>query len=401
MKKKLSLNSPLYVTRRMNISTRNAWFIRGGSILLAFLLAAIICTIFKPGSFGQFFAGIFTGTFGDVSYIFDLLCCVSIYLLLSLAVTPAFKMKFWNIGAEGQAMAGCIITAVILTYIPSSLPGPIVIIMALVGGVVAGMIWALIPTFFKIKFNTNETLFTLMMNYVATALAAMTIALCAKGGSQKFPVITDTSRLIISIGDVKYIPIILIAVLLTVFMIFYLKKSKHGFELSVMGDSTNTARYVGMNIKKITLRTMMISGAIAGLVGFLIVCGKDATLSTTLVGGKGFTAVLISWLGHFNPAEIALYSFIVGFLDQGTTYVASTIDISSTYFSGVIIGLFILVVIVAEFFVRYKINVRKKDGTNKSNTDEKDKTKEKKKHRLTITFKKFKKSPKAEAKEGN
>lgn len=357
MKKRLSLNSPLYVTKRMNISKRNAWFIRIGCMLAAFLLSGIICTIIAPGSFGQFYACLFEGTFSNVSLIFNLLCCVSTYLLLALAVTPAFKMRFWNISAEGQAMAGCIVTALILLCVPTNVPAAAVILLALVAGVAAGMVWALIPTFFKIKFNTNETLFTLMMNYVATALAAFVIATYGPGG-RGFPLI-DSSRLIDSIGGIKYIPFIVCAILLTVFMTFYLKRFKHGFELSVLGDSRNTARYVGININKVTMRTMALSGAIAGLVGFLLVCGQNKTLTVTLVGGKGFTSVLIAWLGHFNPSEIALYSFLIGFLDKGVSYSKKiSPKMNNEFFSGVIIGLFILVVIVSEFFVRYEVKFK-------------------------------------------
>lgn len=360
MSKKLSFNSPLYITKRMNISKRNAWFIRIGCMLAAFLLSGIICTIIAPGSFGQFYLCLFEGTFSNVSLIFNLLCCVSTYLLLALAVTPAFKMKFWNIGAEGQTLASCIVTAVILLAMPNTVPDSVVILMALVVGIAAGMIWALIPTICKIKFNTNETLFTLMMNYVATAIAGCVIAIFGPDGNG-FPLITKTHplRTIDSIGDVKYIPFIICAVLLTVFMLFYLKKFKHGFELSILGDSRNTARYVGISINKVTMRTMALSGAIAGLVGFLLVCGQHNTLTLTLVGGKGFTSVLIAWLGHFNPAEIGIYSFLIGFLDKGVSY-SKKIDpkVNNGFFSGIIIGLFILIVIVSEFFVRYSVKFR-------------------------------------------
>lgn len=349
----------------MNISKRDTWLIRGGSILAALLISAILCTILSPGSFGTFFVSLFEGTFSTSSYIFNLLCCLGVYLLLALAVAPAFRMKFWNIGAEGQALAGCIVTAVTLLLMPKSIPDAVVIIMALVFGVLAGALWAAIPTFFKIKFNTNETLFTLMMNYVAMALASFTIAKLAQGGTQQFPTI-PTNRTIIQIGDVKFLPFIIASVLVTAFMLLYLNKSKQGFELSVLGDSRNTARYSGMSINKIAMRTMIMSGAIAGLVGFLLVCGRDKTLSPNLVAGRGFTSVLIAWLGHFNPSEIVLYSFIISFLDQGTTYAASKVKLSKSYFSGMIIGLFILIIVTAEFFVRYKINIRHKENKQTS-----------------------------------
>lgn len=360
MKLKFRINSPLYVTRRSGLSFWKTWGIRIGAILSAFLLAGILCTIISPGSFGTFFVGMFEGNFSTSSYIFNLLCCISTYLLLSIAVAPVFRMKFWNIGGEGQAMVGAIVTAVMLLLLPKSIPSAAAIILSLITAVAAGIVWALIPTFFKIKFNTNETLFTLMMNYVATALAGFAIAECSNSGSQVFPLIS-ADRTIIQIGDVKYLPFIIAAVVLTVVIYIYLGKTKHGFELSVLGDSRNTARYTGISINKVILRTMIISGAIAGLVGFLLVCGQKQTLTTTIVGGKGFTSVLIAWLGHFNPAEIALYSALVGFFDQGTTYIASQVKVSTSHFSGLIIGLFILIIVASEFFVRYKVNVRHKE----------------------------------------
>ncbi|MCQ2794866.1 MAG: ABC transporter permease [Bacilli bacterium] len=365
MFKKPSLSFPFYTTKRTGLTFWQTWAIRIGAILSAFLLAGILCTIISPGSFGKFFAGMFVGNFSTSSYIFNLLCCICTYLLLSIAVAPAFKMKFWNIGGEGQAMVGAIVTAVMLLLLPRSIPNTVVILLALVTAIAAGIVWALIPTIFKIKFNTNETLFTLMMNYIATALAGFAIAKCSKSGSQTFPLISN-DRTIIQIGSVKYLPFIIAAVLLTVVIYIYLTKTKHGFELSVLGDSRNTARYTGININKVILRTMIISGAIAGLVGFLLVCGQKQTLTENLVGGKGFTAVLIAWLGHFNPAEIALYSALVGFFDQGTTYVAGQVKVSTSHFSGLIIGLFILIVVSSEFFVRYQIHVRhKEDKVNK------------------------------------
>ncbi|MCQ2787119.1 MAG: hypothetical protein MJ199_01820, partial [Bacilli bacterium] len=276
-----------------------------------------------------------------------------------IAIAPAFKMKFWNIGAEGQALVGCIISAVILYFTPASVPDPLVIVLALIGAAAAGMFFAFVPTFFKLKFNTNETLFTLLMNYVATPLALFTCAIVDKSGHNMFPQLDDKfpGRVLFDIAGIKYLPIIIFAVIITVVMYFYLKKTKQGFELSVLGDSTNTARYVGISRKVVSYRTMAISGAIAGLVGFLLVCCQNGSLSSGLLGGRGFTAVLIAWLGCFNPGQIALYSALVGFLDYGTNYVAGqpSIALDTTYFPGLIIGLFIFTVVIIEFFTKYKV----------------------------------------------
>ncbi|MCQ2752772.1 MAG: ABC transporter permease [Bacilli bacterium] len=361
MPKMPKINFPLYAVKRIGISKRTTWLIRGGAVLVALLLAGVMSTFLTTAGtpFIDFYKGLFVGTFNHSEDIITLLCGISIYLLLAIAVAPAFRMKFWNIGGEGQAMAGAIVTAIILLKMPSTMPDTLVIIMALIGGVLAGIIWAVIPAIFKVKCRTNETLFTLMMNYIATFLAAFVIAFVNTSHPESFPEI-DPNRTIIKIFGIKYIPIVIAAVVLTFLLYFYLKKTKHGYELSVIGNSTNTARYIGMKSSWIAIRTMIMSGAISGLVGFLIVCAQTATLSSGLISGRGFTAVLIAWLGHFNPAEIAIYSCLVGFLDQGSTYAASLIGANSTYFSGVIIGLVMLVVVTAEFFINYQVKVRDK-----------------------------------------
>lgn len=347
------------MTKRIGISKSNTWLIRIVSILAALLIIGLMVNILKPGSFGYFFEGLINGNFKTQGRALKFLCSFSIYLLLSLSVVPAFKMRFWNIGAEGQALAGCLGTAMVLHFLPNTIPNAVVIIISLFAGLICGILWALIPTFFKLKFNTNETLFTLLMNYIITPIVLALINFVDKSGHGTFPAI-DEGRLFTSIGGVDYLPVILCAIVITIFMYLYLKKTKQGFELSVLGDSANTARYTGISKKKVSYRTMILSGAIAGLVGFLLVCCVNGTLSSTLVGGRGFTAVLIAWLGHFEPLEIALFSGIVSFLEIGSTYAASlpTIKLDSTFLPGLVIGIFILVVVIAEFFIRYKLKWR-------------------------------------------
>ena len=136
-------------------------------------------------------------------------------------------------------------------------------------------------------------------------------------------------------------------------MIVYLKKTKHGYELSVVGASVNTARYVGINVKKVIIRTMILSGAISGLVGFLLVAGHHHSLTATLADGRGFTGVLIAWLGQFQPGQMILYGFLVAFFQRGSTKAASYAAISKTEFSAIVTGMFFLIVIATEFFVSY------------------------------------------------
>ena len=353
--KRLSL--PFYIVRRQNFSKRNYWLLRIGGVLLAFLVAGIVCTILKPGSFGTFFIELGRGTFDftDISTIVDLLVRFSILLLISLALTPAFRMKLWNIGAEGQVLIGCLAAAGIAKFSPSTLPNIVIILLCLVGAIGASVVWCLIPAFFKAMFNTNETLFTLMLNYVAMIAVTMSISLWIKSGSMSFGVLSQGTfpRILGSTGFL----VIPFAVALFIGMYFYLNKSKHGYEISVLGESANTARYVGINPKKVTIRTMALCGVLFGVIAFFIVCGVSRSLSESIVGGKGFTGVLVAWLGHFQPFEIALFAFLSAIMEQGTSTAASAVNISATQFSAICTGAFFFIIIACEFFSNYRIRV--------------------------------------------
>lgn len=356
---------PLYVVKRLDSNSKHAWTVRIVGILLAFLLAGIMCTIFRPGTFGTFYVEMFGGCF-ESSYFMDFLVCVSFYIIMALALTPAFKMKFWNIGGEGQTLISCLTCAGIIYFMPKSVGDGPLILLCLVAGIASGIIWAVIPAIFKAIFNTNETLFTLMMNYVAMGLVTLMISIWITNGSQVFPYLYRGS--IEDLFGVKYLVIVIAAVLIILFMLYYLKKSKHGYELSVVGESVNTARYVGINVKKVIIRTIILSGAICGFLGFLLVCGVEHTVNENLVGGRGFTGVLIAWLGHFNPLEIVLYSFLVGIFFQGSKRAATTIGMASKQFSAITTGIFFLVIIAFEFFVSYQVLARKNEEGEIANT---------------------------------
>lgn len=352
---------PLYVVKKIGLKKWKYWAIRCGGILLAFLVSGITCAIIKPGSFGTFFSELFRGCFdfSDISTIIDLLSSFSILLLISIILTPAFKMKFWNIGAEGQILVGCLASAFVARFAPQDMPNVVVLLLCLLLSIVVSAFWSFIPAFFKAFFNTNETLFTLMLNYIATLLSAMMISIWVKNGSQSFGVLSN--GIFPSILDNTSTLVIIIAVVIYIGMFFYINKGKAGYEVSVIGESINTARYVGINVKKVTIRTLTVSGALFGVVGFLLVCGVHQSFNSTLVGGQGFTGVLIAWLGHFDPAEIALFSFLSAVINQGTVTAASAVNISSTQFSAICTGIFFFIIIACEFFSRYEIRIHHKE----------------------------------------
>ena len=355
-------NFRFYVTKRLDFDKRKYWLIRIAGILLAFLVAGITCAILKPGSFGMFYHELFRGCFDftDISTIIDLLVSFSILLLISISLTPAFKMKFWNIGAEGQILIGALAAAGVAKFCPSEMPNIIILLLALMTAQAASTLWCLLPALCKSFFRTNETLFTLMLNYVAAILSSMCISIWIKSGSQSFGVLSQGvfPTILGSSGTL----VILFAIVIFIGMFFFINFGKRGYEVSIIGDSAETARYVGINVRAVMVRTMGISGALFGTIGFFIVCGVHQSFSSTIVGGQGFTGVLVAWLGHFDPLEIMLFAFLSTVMSQGTTTAATAAKISSTQFSAICTGAFFFIIIACEFFSRYQIRVHRDEG---------------------------------------
>lgn len=289
---------PLFhIVKRDAIPWYQSLGIRAVAIVLALILCAIITTVTTGINPIQVYQSIFAGAFGSARKTWITFQNISILLLISLALTPAFKMKFWNIGGEGQVLIGGLASAACMICLGDKLPNAAVILCMVVASIAAGAFWGFIPAFFKAKWNTNETLSTLMMNYIATQLVAFyTIVWEVPKGSGKIGIINQNTNVgwLPQAFGYKYLLSILVAVLITAFMYIYLNYSKHGYEISVVGESENTAKYVGIKVEKVIMRTVVLSGAICGLVGLLLVGGINHTITTTIAGGQGFTAVLVS-----------------------------------------------------------------------------------------------------------
>lgn len=344
---------PFHIVKRLDISKKNYWIIKIVGFVVALLFAGILCTILAPGTFITFYTSMGKGIFNpkDPEILLETLETAGLLLLIAFALAPAFKMRFWNIGAEGQILVGCLVTAGITKFMANGSNDVAVILVCLVSAITAGIIWAVIPAVFKAIFNTNETLFTLMMNYIAMGLISLFISIWVTNGSQSFPYLTQGG--LPKLGY-KYIFNIIFVVVVSAIMVVYLKKTKHGYELSVVGASVNTAKYVGIDVKKVIIRTMILSGAICGLVGFLLVAGHHHTLSPNLAGGRGFTGVLVAWLGKFEPLSMLLYAVLVAIFQRGSSKAASYVGISKSDFSSIVTGMFFLIVIATEFFVNYR-----------------------------------------------
>ena len=276
----------------------------------------------------------------------------------ALAIAPAFKMKFWNIGAEGQIMVGGIAATYFALYWYDKLPKPALLIVMAVASILAGGIWGLVPAFCKARWGTNETLFTLMLNYIAIGIEAY-----LQNGPWKdpsgtgFPIIAmfDQKARLPKVGGVHIGWIIVLA--LTVGMFIYMKYSKHGYEISVVGESQRTARYAGMNVGKIIMRTMFLSGAIAGLMGFLVVSGADYTLNNGTSGGVGFTAIIVAWLAHLNPFAMVLIAGLLAVLTKGSNTIQTNFKIPASA-ADVLSAIILFFMLGCEFFINYRMIFR-------------------------------------------
>ena len=351
----------IHIVKRADLPGWKAWLIRGIAVLAAFLVSGLVCLMLTKGKyFISFYAEMFDGAFGTERRILNLFQYWAMLLCVSLAVTPAFKMKFWNIGAEGQTLIGAFASSIVIWYLGGKIPEASLIILMLAASVVAGAIWAVIPAIFKAFFNTNETLFTLMMNYVAAHLVLFTIDQWVTNGSRVVGILNHGS-FANAFGKLYVVNAVIVTVL-TILTYVYLRFSKHGYELDVVGESVNTAKYVGINVKKVIIRTMILSGVLCGITGFLLVGGSNTpTINGSLVDGRGFTAILVSWLAQFNPIIMAFVAFLVIFMQRGSAQAASKFQIAGAdAFNGVIVGIFFLLVIASEFFVRYKVVLKTK-----------------------------------------
>ena len=351
----------LHVVKRDDMPQWKAWLIRIATIIISFIFIGIVSMSLTGKGFGEAFETMFLGAFGRIfdgrmTMLWKYLQDVAILLSLSLALTPAFKMKFWNCGAEGQTLIGGLASIICMIELGDKLNYLPLIGVIAVSSIVAGAIWGLIPAIFKALFNTNETLFTLMMNYIATQIIAYYVYIKGGGSNVINPVSAGNFP---AVGDNDYFVNIVIVAVTTVLMFVYLKFSKQGYEISVVGESQNTARYVGINVKKVIIRTMAISGALCGVTGMLLVAGKDHSINTNLVGGQGFTAILMSWLGQFNPFIMVFMTGIVIFLKLGVAKVADASLLNSS-FSEIIVGFVILMLVSCEFFIQYSIKFRNK-----------------------------------------
>lgn len=350
------------IVKRADIGIKKSIIIRAVFILLALATSALFAAIAAGISPFEMYRLMFKGAFGN-NIAFGTTIGDTIKLLcIALGLAVAFKMRFWNIGGEGQVLIGALATAFVMIKLGNNVPPTLLFPLMFISSIVAGGIWGLIPAIFKARWNTNETLFTLMMNYIAIQLVSFAYNKWKgeKSSLGQLNMRTEAGWFPEILGQ-RFTINIIIVLLLMVLMYFYLKKTKHGYEIAVVGASQNTARYAGINVKKVIIRTMILSGAICGLCGFLNVAGQDQTISVSSAGGYGFTAIIVAWMANFNPFYMLMDSFFVVFLEKGTKNISDEFPKFNEYSSAVVVGIILFFVIASEFFLRYRVILRKRE----------------------------------------
>ena len=357
MNKKGSL---FHISKRDALPLPKALLIRGGILLLALVFCGLITTLLTGQDPIAVYGTILKGAFGTSRKIWVTGQNVAVLLGISLAVTPAFKMRFWNIGAEGQTLIGCLATTTCMILLGGKVSNFLLIVISLAAALLAGAVWGFLPAFFKARWNTNETLFTLMMNYIAMQLASYFIIVWeVPKGAGKIGIINQSTRAgwLPEIGNAYLLPIIVVA-LMTVFMYVYLSYSKHGYEIAVVGESQRTASYAGIKVDRVIIRTMVLSGALCALMGFMMTAGIDHTLTTTIVDSRGFTAVMVSWMSKFNPFIMIAASLLLVTMDRGAGEISTAFSLNQS-FADILTGIILFFIIATEFFITYKVTLRK------------------------------------------
>ena len=330
-------NQPMFhLSKRAALVWWQSWLIRVGSVAAALLVCAVVTVVMTGLNPIEVFAAMLDGAFGTNRRLWALAQKTAILLCVALALTPAFKMRFWNTGGEGQILVGGLATTVVMMFIGDRL-----------------------PALFKAKWNTNETLFTLMMNYIAIQLVSYFVYQWAvPKGSGKIGIINQKSQTgwLPAIAGKTYLLNILIVAAVLIFVYIYLAYSKHGYEISVVGESENTARYIGIDVPRVIIRTMVLSGALCGLAGLLLVAGTDHTITRDTAGGQGFTAIMVSWLAKFDPVYMVLTSLLICALEKGAGEISTQFSLNAS-FADIITGIIIFFIIGSEFFINYQFKL--------------------------------------------
>ena len=345
------------IAARTELSGRKEKLLRLGAALAALAASGIIIAFMGYNPFDVFYRIVF-GALGSAFRLRETIHIAIPLTVLALGTAVAFRMKFWNIGQEGQFFMGAFGASIVAFSFPN-LPAPILLPMMFLAGFIFGGLFAMIPALLKITLSTNEVLVTLMLNYIAIRwISYLQYVAWRDPLAMGFPRIASFSinailpRLFnIHIGWI-------IALCLVVIIFIVLKKTKFGYEIDVVGESEATARYAGMNVFRITTAAVVISGGLCGIAGMMQASAIERSLSDELSGGLGFTSIIVAWLSRLEPRLILIVGFLFSVLIQGSLFLQASLQIPAAI-SQIIQGIIIFFVLGSDFFIRYRF-VREK-----------------------------------------
>ncbi len=299
------------------------------------------------------------GAFGSAYRVRETIVKAIPLVITSLGIGIAFRMQFWNIGGEGQIAMGAF-AATFVALEMGDMSRPIVLLLMILAAMLVGGIWSLIPAFFKAQWGTNETIVTLMMNYIGIKwITYLQYGPWRDPKSLGFPKIANFSENAI-LPELFGIHIgWIIALVFVVLVHIFINHTKKGYEIAVIGESINTARYAGINIKKTILIAIMLSGGLCGLVGMIQASAVNNTLSVEITGGVGYTAIITAWLAALNAPVILVVSVLFAALLEGGSYIQTVFGIPQAA-AEILQGIILFFVLGSEFFVRYKFVLVKK-----------------------------------------
>lgn len=342
------------ITKRPEISGKKGIYIRIIAIFLSLVTAALLILSLEQNPL-QVYSALIQGAFGTAYRVREVIIRAVPLIITSLGIAIAFRMQFWNIGGEGQIAMGAFAASYFALNF-SELPKPILLTIMAIAGMVGGGLWALIPAFFRARWKTNETIITLMMNYIALKwIAYLQYGPWKDPRALGFPKIANFAESAVlpklfgvHIGWVA-------AIILSVLIYIFFNNTKKGFEIAVLGESENTAAYAGINIRRTIITAILLSGGLCGLVGMIQASAVSNTLSVEVTGGVGFTAIITTWLAALRPPIILLTSILFAALIQGGSYIQTAFGIPSAA-ALILQGLVLFFVLGSEFFIRYKIH---------------------------------------------
>jgi len=334
--------------------------IRIGAIILALIASSLFILLLDLNPADVYFKMV-QGAFGTAYRTRETIVKAIPLVITSLGIGIAFRMQFWNIGGEGQIAMGAF-AASFFALNMGDMSKPVLLLLMILAGMLAGGLWALIPAFFKAQWGTNETIVTLMMNYIGLKwIMYLQYGPWKDPKSLGFPKIanfTDNAILPKLLGiHIGWI----IALLLVAVVYIFMNHTKMGYEIAVIGESINTARYAGININKTIITAIMLSGGLCGLVGMIQASAVNNTLSVEITGGVGYTAIITSWLAFLNAPVILVVSFLFAALLEGGSYIQTVFGIPQSA-AEILQGIILFFVLGSEFFVRYKFVLVRKGG---------------------------------------